>query len=153
MSSDAKTYQPYAGKLRDFIKTLQPDAEIVMHQTWAYRSDSKSFGFTDQKAKVRAKTGLEMWQHSRAAYQSVSQESGLRLIPVGDAFQSVNSDPKWTYQKDTKFDFEKPIHPLLPLQTGSLNVGYSWKTPTNFAFDSKSWPAPRQTEEKPAKPG
>ncbi|MDQ3813130.1 MAG: DUF4886 domain-containing protein [Armatimonadota bacterium] len=43
-SSDVETYRPYAQKLRDFIKKLQPQAEVVMHQTWAYRSDAKTFG-------------------------------------------------------------------------------------------------------------
>ena len=36
------TYQPYAQELYDYIKTCQPQAKILLHQTWAYGQGSKS---------------------------------------------------------------------------------------------------------------
>ena len=35
------TYQPYADNLIAVIKKYQPQAEIVIQQTWSYRSDSR----------------------------------------------------------------------------------------------------------------
>ena len=39
-SWDYKFYQPYANELIAYIKKYQPQAEIIIQQTWAYRSDS-----------------------------------------------------------------------------------------------------------------
>jgi hypothetical protein len=133
-SSDVETYRPYAQKLRDFIKTLQPQAEVVFHQTWAYRSDAKTFGQVAPNQK--AQNQREMWEKSRAAYHTIAGELGLRLIPVGDAFWTVSSDPKWAYKKDPNFNFEKPTPPALPDQANSLHVGYSWKDNGTLAFDA-----------------
>src|SRR6185437_11304209 len=43
-SPNLETYQPYAGKLRDYVRKLQPQARVVLHQTWAYRVDSRDWG-------------------------------------------------------------------------------------------------------------
>jgi hypothetical protein len=68
-----------------------------------------------------------MWEKSLAAYHTIAAELGTRLIPVGDAFWRVGADSRWSYVKDTKFDFAKPSAPNLPDQTNSLHVGYYWK--------------------------
>ncbi len=136
-SSDVNTYEPYARQLRDLVTNLQPKAEVVMHQTWAYRNDEKVFAFTDKKAKKHARDQKEMWTTSRAAYHAVADELGLRLIPAGDAFWMADSDPKWGYREDKKFDFKKAVPPALPDQTHSLHAGYSWQKGTNvMAFDA-----------------
>lgn len=137
VSSDVETYRPYARELRDLVKSLQPNAEVVMHQTWAYRSDEKVFAFVNHAAKKHARNQEEMWKTSRAAYHAVADDLGLRLIPAGDAFWMVDSDPQWGYQRDQKFDFKKPTPPALPDQTHSLHRGYFWKNETNeFTFDA-----------------
>ena len=43
ISSDISTYRPYAKNLRDFIKKNAPQAEVLMHETWAYRCDDPRF--------------------------------------------------------------------------------------------------------------
>ena len=43
-SPDYRTYQPYATKLHAHLKKVQPQGEIVIHQTWAYRVDAAKFG-------------------------------------------------------------------------------------------------------------
>lgn len=123
-SADIASYEPYAKNLRDYIKKLQPNAEVVMHQTWAYRADSDKFGQVRQNHL--ADNQNEMWEESRKAYRATAAELGLRLIPNGDAFQAVNSDPNWGYKKDAKYDFANPVFPSLPDQTHSLNAGYRW---------------------------
>lgn len=136
-SADVETYRPYARKLHDFVKTLQPQAEVVFHQTWAYRSDARAFGLINVAENKRAKSQLEMWENSRAAYHTIAKELGLRVIPVGDAFMKVSADPKWGYKKDEVFDFKNLVHPALPDQTNSLHVGYVWsKTGDKLNFDA-----------------
>ena len=132
-SGDVETYKPYARKLYDFIKMLQPDAKVVFHQTWAYRSDSKDFS---QIAEKRfAENEKEMWQKSGAAYQTVAKELGISVIPVGDAFWKVSSGHN-AYRKDKKFDYVNPVFPALPNQVNSLHRGYSWDGNKKLNFDS-----------------
>jgi hypothetical protein len=124
LSGDPDTYRPYARKLYDFIKSIQPNAKIFIHQTWAYRNDATAFGRI--KGEERAKSAAEMHQHVRAAYHTIAKELGVTVIPVGDAFRAMETDPAWTYKKDAKYNFAAPVSPALPDQTNSLNIGYRW---------------------------
>ena len=132
LSGDSSSYNPYAKKLVDYIKKLQPNAEIVIHQTWAYRVDAKKFGKVGP-AQL-AKNQLEMWQKSREAYRKLAKQFNARLLPVGDAFEEVATNKKYGYKKDTTFDFEHPVASSLPDQTHSINVGYFWNK-QELAFD------------------
>lgn len=133
-SADVNTYRPWAQKLYDFIKTIQPKAQVVFHQTWSYRSDSKDFSQIAEKQF--AKDSKEMWQKSRAAYHAVASDLGIKIMPVGDAFQKVAESKKWGYKVDPKFDFENPVYPNLPNQKNSLHTGYYWNKEQKFWFDS-----------------
>lgn len=125
LSGDIGSYSPYAQKLCDYIKSLQPNAKIVLHQGWAYRSDAKKFGRVAPEQP--AKNQQEMWQKSRTAYHAVAKQLKLEIIPVGDAFNTVATEPEYRYVKDMNFDVEHPVFPNLPVQTNSLNMGYYWK--------------------------
>ncbi|RRB01122.1 DUF4886 domain-containing protein [Larkinella rosea] len=133
LSGDVDSYRPYAKKLYDYIKKLQPSANIVFHQTWAYRADADGFGQVAQG--VLAKSEKEMWEKSRAAYHTIARELGASLIPTGDAFWRISSDSKWGFQKDTGFDYSQPQAPNLPNQNHSLHMGYTWNN-NKLGFDS-----------------
>jgi hypothetical protein len=134
LSGDVATYRPFGQKLHDYIKVLQPAAEVVVHQTWAYRSDAKSFGLIAPQKK--AQNQQEMWQHSRAAYRQIARELNARLIPTGDAFWRVDSDPQWGYKPDNIFDFQNPQLPALPDQAHSLHIGYRWNEKKELGMDA-----------------
>jgi hypothetical protein len=123
-SSEVGTYRPFARQLYDYLKSTQPQAEIVLHQTWAYRIDAAKFGQIG--GGKNAADSREMWERSRAAYWQIAGELGVRVIPTGDAFWRVNSDAKWSYRPDGTFDFKGAVKPALPSQTYSLHVGYRW---------------------------
>ena len=124
LSADSSSYHPYAEKLIAYIKKNQPDAKIIIHQTWAYRSDAKKFGKIGQDEF--ASSQKEMWQKSRAAYHRLAKAFNAKIFPVGDAFQMVATDKKYAYKKDLEFDFEHAAAPQLPNQSYSLNIGYFW---------------------------
>lgn len=133
-STDSTTYMPYARKLYTLIKTMQPQAKVALHQTWAYRSDSKDFG---QLAKGQfCRSDKEMWERSREAYHKVASELGIGLIPVGDAFWNVATSETWEFKADRKFKYNKPVYPKLPVEANSLHAGYSWSSDKQFKFDS-----------------
>ncbi|MCE7040933.1 DUF4886 domain-containing protein [Dyadobacter sp. CY312] len=133
-SGDVTTYQPYAKKLYDLVKSIQPNAKIIMQQTWAYRTDAKKFTqVADQKFAADAK---DMWEKSRAAYHQIAKELGITLFPVGDAFWKINSDPETAFKPDSNFDYENAKYPNLPDQKNSLHVGYKYDNSQKLGFDA-----------------
>ena len=42
-SHDVETYRPYAQQLADVVHRYAPQAQLLVHQTWAYRSDDPRF--------------------------------------------------------------------------------------------------------------
>lgn len=133
LSGDVETYQPYARKLHDYIKKLQPLARIVFHQTWAYRADADGFGKI--AGETLAQSEKEMWEKSRAAYQTVARELGAAIIPTGDAFWRMSSDRNWGFQKDNNVNAATAKPPRLPAEKHSLHVGYRWDD-AKLTFDS-----------------
>lgn len=134
LSGDVDTYRPFAKRLYDLIRSIQPKAKIVLHQTWAYRADGKLFGKI--KGERRAKDEAEMYASSRQAYHTIGDELNIPVIPVGDAFWKVNTHPKWSFKKDADFSKEKDIYPALPNEKNSLHRGYSWNKDKVLAFDA-----------------
>jgi hypothetical protein len=133
LSGDVGTYLPYIDRLCALIKELQPDAKVVLHQTWAYRSDSKDFSQVSENQL--ATSSKEMWKKSRAVYHQVADRLGADIVPVGDAFWKASTGP-FAFRKDKSFNYENPVYPELPDQTNSLHAGYFWGKEKTLRFDS-----------------
>ncbi len=134
LSFRPETFHPYVDQLIAAIRQHAPTAEIVIHEIWAYREDhalfQKNDGFTPQK----------MYSGVRDTYRALASDTGLRLIPVGDAFHLARQTPRWTYTPDPNFDFNHPPANQVPNQRTSLNVGWRWtknkEGQTEFRTDS-----------------
>lgn len=124
-SHDIATYKPFANELADYIKKYAPQAKLMVHQTWEYRVDDPRFKVANPKPG-EPKTQAEMYAGLTSAYKTITAELGATRIPVGDAFHLADTDKKWGYQPDTKFDMKKAEEPALPDQTHSLHVGWRW---------------------------
>ena len=81
-SWDYATYQPHADTVIGYIRKFNPQAKIMIQQTWAYRSDDprllpgeNSWGFDRN----------EMHERVRSAYHKFAADTGFELIPTGDA--------------------------------------------------------------------
>lgn len=122
-SHDAATYRPFAKQLHDYIKQHAPKAEVLMHQTWAYRVDDPRFSVAAPKAGEPA-TQADMYRMLTSAYTTIATELGIRRLPVGDAFFLADTDPKRGYQQDAKYDFKDKTQTALPDQKNSLHVGW-----------------------------
>lgn len=133
-SGDVATYRPYATQLHAHLRQLAPGARIYLHQTWAYRADAAKFG--QVAAGKNATTQREMWERSRAAYWEIARDLGLPVIPVGDAFWRVDSDPQWGFKPDPAFDEKTAQPPALPRQTHSLHAGYRWNGEKKLGKDA-----------------
>ena len=85
LSFKPESFQPFATILVDYIHKYAPHSEILIFETWAYPDDYfpkfKEEGLDQQK----------MYAGLKAAYEKLSADTGLRIIPVGDAFQKVRA--------------------------------------------------------------
>ena len=121
-----ESYEPYAGELIAFIRQCQPNAEIVIQQTWSYRSDAgsfRSFG-VDQ---------TEMYEHLRDAYKKLAEKYKFRVIPTGDAVQLFRKYTPVKYRKPEGKTFE---YPDLPSREGDVVGAASWGKPKGKEKDN-----------------
>jgi hypothetical protein len=136
-SHDLATYRPGMKALVDYIKKHAPGSEVVIHQTWAYRVDDPRFRKPSDKTG-EPKTQKAMYEGLSDAYRAIAKELGVRRVPVGDAFYAADTDPKWGFKPDPKFDPKLATQPDLPDQKHSLHVGWRWATAkgeTTLQFD------------------
>ena len=119
LSHDLATYRPYGRDLCDYIRKHAPQAEVMFHQTWAYRADDKG------RLKNNY-TQEDMHRDVRNGYHTIAAELGIRIIPVGEAFAAARRHSDWNFVPDIEFDYENPLHPNLPKERHSLCTGYRW---------------------------
>lgn len=124
-SHDATTYRPYARQLHQYIGKHAPQAKVLLHQIWAYRVDDPRF--TPKNEGKEPHSHQVMYQQVRDAYHAIADELKAHVIPSGDAMYVADTNQKWGYQRDDKFDFNAAKHPALPKQTHSLHVGWRWR--------------------------
>ncbi|MDB4339153.1 DUF4886 domain-containing protein, partial [Rubripirellula sp.] len=125
-SHDVSTYQPYASDLLDFIYRFAPQAEIVIHKTWAYRCDDPRFQQTAKPRSGQPTSQRAMYEGLSDAYRSICRDLNTGMIPVGDAFWRADQDPEYGYKPDMTFEPSSAKYPNLPNQEHSLHVGYRW---------------------------
>lgn len=121
-SHDVANYRPSAKQLYDYIRERAPNAEVVFHETWAYRADDPRFQVAEPKPG-EPRTQREMYEGLRSAYEAVGKELGIRLVPVGDAFIAADEDSTWGYKIAPRPQLD---YPAIPPQPHSLHVGWKW---------------------------
>lgn len=126
----AETFQPFASNLCAYLKSRRPGAEILIHETWAYRGDDPLYkpGFTPD----------DMYRAVRKNYEKVATDLGCRILPSGDAFEKARLAPDWggSYP-DAGFDRKAFTSPALPEQKHSLHRGWNWASGKNGAKELK----------------
>lgn len=82
------SYEPAGNNLVAFVRQHAPEAEIVVHETWAYRGDRIRF----MNWKL---TEDELYAAVASTYRTFADRHGLRVIPGGTAFQLARQTPAW----------------------------------------------------------
>jgi len=112
----ADTYQPAAEEVISYVRKHQPKAEIVIQQTWAYRTDAwalKNWKIDQDK----------MYAGLRDAYAKLAEKYHFRVIPTGDAVQLFRKYTPVKYQP-SKEKFEAPN---VPSNAGDVVGIASWR--------------------------
>ena len=117
-----ETFHPHADRLIAYIRKYAPQAEIIIHQTWAYRDDHAFWGLKNFNTD-------SMYKGVRETYDALAKERSLRQVPSGDAMEAARQDPTWgKFVPDPDFNPKTAHYPELPKnEKRSLHIGYTWK--------------------------
>jgi hypothetical protein len=121
--SDAEC-EPYATDLYHYVKRHAPAAEIMIHQTWAYRDEwcqqvGRRFG-------AAATPYQAMYDCINSRYTEMAKKFHVRILPSGAAMKLCRE--RHPLVVDPNFDYKKPTYPDLPkLEQWSLHAGPTWR--------------------------
>ena len=114
----------FADELIGYIRKHNPQAEIVVHQTWAYRLDDYRIMTPDKGWKI-GQTG--MYDRLTENYINLAKKYNARIIPVGYAVQLTREKApvKFKMYDPEKLKELKP--PELPDQKGDVVGNIYWR--------------------------
>lgn len=121
-SWDWNTYQPYADRLIAGIRAFQPQAEIVVQQTWSYR-------LQDPRLEGEWGFGQEgMFRRLDEAYRRLADSYGFRRIPTGLAVQIARerTPEDKRFHKIPPEELAEYRWPDLPPQSGDVVGAMHW---------------------------
>ena len=113
------TYYPDADNLIKLIRSLAPQAEIVIQQTWSYNSAAPLY----KEWKIDQKT---MYDRLTGSYLALAEKYNLRIIPTGYAVQLYREElgEKLVQPDPAKFNsLRRPERPRNTDVTGN----FYWK--------------------------
>ena len=119
LSWDYSSYQPYAGKIISCIRKFNPDAKIIIQQTWSYRNDSPRFAEWGFDAD-------EMFKRARAAYHSFAADQNFEIIPTGDAVDIYRKRSKRVFKKLSENELAEYRYPDLPPMADDIVGIFYW---------------------------
>lgn len=75
-----ESYEPHLQNICRYVRTLQPEASILIHETWAYEASSSHahFAYYEGKRTLMEKRVYE-------CYQKAADELKVKMLPVGEA--------------------------------------------------------------------
>lgn len=95
-SFDPASYRPHIGALADHVRTCQPQAKLVLHQTWAYEAGSQRL------QEVGYLTPEQMTADVVKTYEEMAQELGADgVIPSGQLVSRLLSLGLRQFHRDT----------------------------------------------------
>jgi hypothetical protein len=91
-SGVTESYYPYLTELSAYVKKYAPSAKQLIHQTWAYESDSSHEAFAKYNNNQQT-----MYTALKAAYEKAAKTLGLEIVPSGDVIQAIRKTPPFNY--------------------------------------------------------
>ena len=117
-SSQKGSFYPEIEKLVAYVRKHAPNSEIVLQQTWAYRSDDTRL------KKVGGQKG--MYNAIYENYKEASEKFGFRVIPTGLAVEIARDTQPVKFVPIPKSEIDKLEPGKRIPQPGSLITGWIW---------------------------
>lgn len=95
-SHDYNTYQPYLDRLFAYVKQTQPNAKIMIHETWAYED-----GCQRLMDKFGHNSAERMYAELHEAYAKAAEHLGVEIIPGGTALRLAVQSGLTPIHRDT----------------------------------------------------
>ncbi|WP_429976067.1 DUF4886 domain-containing protein [Enterococcus sp. DIV0086] len=92
LSGIESSYEPYVGNILRYLTEKAPQAQIWLHQTWAYEIDSLHPAFTNYGNNQKL-----MYQKLTTCYQNIAEKYLLPLITSGSAIQTLRLTAPFNY--------------------------------------------------------
>jgi hypothetical protein len=86
------TYYPFIRDIFAYVKQYAPQAEQLLHQTWAYELDSDHPDFVNYNCDQ-----VKMYQAIIDTYHKVANDLSLRIIQNGRVIQTLRSNTFFDY--------------------------------------------------------
>lgn len=80
------SYEPFLGLLVDYLRRQVPKAQIWLHKTWAYDTNS-----THEHFMRYHRNQMEMYERLSKCYERMAEKYHLPLIPSADVIQKLRS--------------------------------------------------------------
>ena len=119
LSWNYSSYQPYADVIISYIRKFNPQAKIIIQQTWSYRNDSPKFaewGFDSD----------EMYKRARNAYRSFAADQKFDIIPTGDAVDIYRKNSRRVFKALSEKELAKYRYPDLPPVADDIVGVFFW---------------------------
>lgn len=116
-------FGPYAEELIGIIRKYAPQAEIVVHQTWAYRSDDPRIAPGKPGWKFEQKG---MYERLTKNYTDLAKKHNFRIIPVGYAVQLTREKSPVKFRNYDPALLKTLNFPDLPSQAGDVVGNMYW---------------------------
>lgn len=115
-----ESYEPYISSLVEYVRTVQPNAEIYLHQTWAYEIDSNHGGFANYNYNQ-----TQMYNCIVDANNKVAKLINSKIIPSGKVIQLLRDTvPEFDYKNGGISLCRDGFH--LSLDYGRFAVAATW---------------------------
>jgi hypothetical protein len=87
-----ETYFPYISNLSEYAGKYAPDSTQIIHQTWAYETDSVHNAFSRYEKNQQV-----MYSALKNAYIEAAAKLGLKILPCGDVIQALRKTKDFDY--------------------------------------------------------
>ena len=114
-----ETYLPHLDEVADYVRAARPEAELVIHQTWAYETDSQHGGFANYDRDQK-----KMYDCLVSAYARAAERLNVRIIPVGKVIQTLRATPAFDYANGGASLCRDGFHLSIP--EGRYAAGLTW---------------------------
>ncbi len=111
-----ESFFPYAQNIFNYVKKYVPTAEVVIQQTWSYRSD-------DPRIMEGGKWNIdqtEMFKRLEQNYTNAAQILNVRVIPTGLCVQNARAMQEFPFVNYDHKLLRTLRYPDVPLQSGSI---------------------------------